>query len=389
MRLAIVNLTGGGLSGGYKKYLKNMVPRLAEHNDVDALMCISPTGNNISTWFNNNLTATDFCECSPFTLNHLANIPDRKMTGCLKKFSPDIIFLPVDRYVRFQDLPVVNMVRNMEPFVPTLKGDTLTEILKKFIQKKITCESVRRADHTIAVSGYVKSYLTDALHVPEDKISQVYHGLSSSPTGCGIRPASVPKGWDSDFLFTCGSVRPARGLEDVLDALVDLNAYNPKIKLVIAGETVPGMRKYRDGMERLLASRQLTNNVCWAGSLNDEEIRWCYENCSLFIMTSRIEACPNIAMEAMSNGAISIAADNPPLPEFFSDCAAYYEAGKKESLIKAFLDRIALDSGERRLLSERSRKRSKIFSWNLTADMTMTVLMNVLKHSQTQKHNQQ
>ena len=39
MRVAIINLTGGGMSGGYRNYLCNVVPRLAAHDDVDALLC--------------------------------------------------------------------------------------------------------------------------------------------------------------------------------------------------------------------------------------------------------------------------------------------------------------------------------------------------------------
>ena len=384
MRLAIVNLTGGGLSGGYKKYLKNMLPRLAEHNDVDALLCVSPEGNDISAWFKKQ-QVVDYCSCSHLTLSHLAYIPDRKMAEHLKQFSPDIIFLPVDRYIRFNGIPVVNMVRNMEPFVPNMKGDSLQERFKKFIQRKLTCNSVRRADHTIAVSGFVKDYLTATLHVPENKVSQVYHGLIFPPSGNCVRPVSVPIEWDEGFLFACGSVRPARGLEDTMEALSDLKARGLDMRLVIAGETVSGMRKYLDGLEHLLALKGLTDRVCWTGNLNDEEMKWCYNMCSLFIMTSRIEACPNIAMEAMSYGAISIAADNPPLPEFFSDCAVYYKAGNGRSLAEAILDQLALEPGKKSAISEQSRKRSSMFSWDLTADKTMTILMQTLKRSKSQE----
>jgi glycosyltransferase involved in cell wall biosynthesis len=383
MRLAIVNLTCGGFSGGYKKYLKNMLPRLAGHNDVEALLCVSPEGSDISTWFRKP-PAADYCSCSHLTLGHLAHIPDKKLAECLRHFMPDIVFLPVERYIRLNGVPVVNMVRNMEPFVPNMKGDTLQEMFKKFIQRKLTCNSVRRADHTIAVSGFVRDYLTATLHVAENKVSKVYHGLTPPPNGSCMRPGSVPIGWDGDFMFTCGSVRPARGLEDALEALSDLKARHLDMRLVIAGETVPGMRKYRDGLEQLLALRGLTDSVCWAGNLNDEEIRWCYDRSSLFIMTSRIEACPNIAMEAMSSGAISIAANNPPLPEFFSDCATYYEAGNGWSLAEAVLDRLALGPAERSIISERSRMRSRMFSWDLTADKTVAVLMQALKRSQSQ-----
>lgn len=382
MRLAIVNLTSGGLSGGYRKYLKNMLPRLAEHSDVNALLCVSPEGNDVSAWFRKP-PAADYCSCSPLTLSHLAHIPDRKMAECIRRFSPDIVFLPVERYIRFDGLPVVNMVQNMEPFVPNMKGDTMQERVKKFIQRKIGGNSVKRADHTIAVSGFVKDYLTATLHIPENKVSQVYHGLTPPPNGSCRRPASVPIGWDGGFLFTCGSIRPARGLEDALEALSALQGRNLDMKLVIAGETVPGMRKYRDGLERWLTSRGLTDRVSWAGYLNDEEMRWCYDRCSLFIMTSRVESFGIIGLEAMANGCLCVVADNPCLPEIFGDCAAYYEAGNGRSLAETVLNRLALKPGDQSAISERSRKRSEMFSWDLTADKTMSVLMQVLEQSKS------
>lgn len=384
MRLAVVNLTGGGFSGGYKKYLKNMLPRLAEHHDVDALLCVSPEGSDVSVWFANPPDA-DYCTCNRLTLKHLAHIPDKKLVECLKRFSPDVIFMPVERYIKFNGVPVVNMVRNMEPFMSSMKGDSLQETFRKLIQRKLACHSVKRAGHTIAVSNFVKDYLTATLHVPENRVSQVYHGITAHSNGSLRRPALVPAGWDGGFLFTCGSIRPARGLEDSLEALCELKAQKIDMRLVIAGEATPGLIKYREGLKRFCTSQGLEDSVCWAGNLNDQEMRWCYERCRLFIMTSRIEACPNIALEAMSCGAVSIAANNPPLPEFFSDCAAYYEAGNGRSLAEAIVNRIALDRREIISLSERARERSAMFSWDLTADKTMHILMQILIQSKT--HN--
>lgn len=377
MRLAIVNLTGGGFSGGYRKYLKNMLPRLAEHNDVKALLCISPEGNDIASWFNKP-SAIQFCSCRHLQINHLVHIPDKKMAECLIDFSPDIIFMPVDRYIKFKNVPVVNMVRNMEPLVPNMKGDSWGEIFKKFIQRKLTCNSVRLATHTIAVSGFVKDYLTTKLHISENKISLVYHGLTP-PLNC-IRPATIPDGWDDNFLFTSGSIRPARGIDDALEAMFYLKQQHD-LKLVIAGETVPNMKKYRAGLEKFVVLKGLANNVCWAGNLNEEEMHWCYEKCRLFIMTSRIEACPNIAMEAMSTGSIAIAANNPPLPEFFSNCAVYYEPKSGRSLAEAIIQRMSIDGKQRLAMSKQAKMKSSMFSWDLTADKTVSVLMRVLELS--------
>lgn len=386
MRLAIVNLTGGGFSGGYKKYLKNILPRLAEHNNVEALLCVSPEGNDISTWFKKPPVA-DYCSFSPCSLSHLAHIPDRKMLTCLRKFSPDIVFLPVARYIRLDGTPVVNMVRNMEPFVANMKGDTLLEMFKKFVQRQIARNSVRRADYTIAVSSFVKEYLTSTLKVLKNKVSLIYHGLTQQPNESFMYPVSVPIGWDGGFLFTCGSIRPARGLEDLVEALSDLKTRNLNMRMVIAGETVPGMRKYRDGLRRLIALRGLTENVCWAGSLNDAEMHWCYERCSLFIMTSRVEACPNIALEAMSHGCVCISTESLPMKEFFGEAAIYYPPKNGHALAEATKRILALDKNLRKIMSEKSRRQATKFSWDVCAERTVALLAEVVKISKFNGHN--
>jgi len=373
MRLAIVNLTGGGFSGGYKKYLKNMLPRLAEHNNVEELLCILPDGNDISTWFRKP-PVVSYCSFSPFFLSHLVHIPDRKMSACLKKFSPDIVFLPVARYIRFDGVPVVNMVRNMEPFVANMKGDTLLEMFKKFIQRRIARNSVNQADFTIAVSNFVKEYLTTTSNALGNKVALVYHGLDPKFEESCRHPVSVPIEWNGGFLFTCGSIRPARGLEDLFEALSELKAQDFDIRVVIAGETVPGMKKYQEGLKRLLASRGLMENVCWAGSLNDEEMRWCYERCNLFIMTSRVEACPNIALEAMSHGCVCISTESLPMKEFFGEAAIYYPPKNGPALAEAIKRMLVLDKQLRKIMSEKSKRQATKYSWDVCAERTVAVL---------------
>ena len=42
MKVAIINITGGGMSGGYRKYLQNVVPRMEKHDDVETILCATP-----------------------------------------------------------------------------------------------------------------------------------------------------------------------------------------------------------------------------------------------------------------------------------------------------------------------------------------------------------
>jgi len=98
MRIAIINLTAGGMSGGYRKYLENILPRMVESNDADEIFCATPTSIDIQSWFSF-LPKVKFVTCKPYNFLHFS--PDYKLKKILDKFSPDIIFIPVN-LVEFQ-----------------------------------------------------------------------------------------------------------------------------------------------------------------------------------------------------------------------------------------------------------------------------------------------
>ena len=72
-----------------------------------------------------------------------------------------------------------------------------------------------------------------------------------------------------------------------------------------------------------------------AGNLSEKEMSWCYKNCKMFVMTSRVESFGIIAGEAMAHGYICISVDNPCLPEIFRVAAVYYLPRKGKLLAEA------------------------------------------------------
>jgi glycosyltransferase involved in cell wall biosynthesis len=190
----------------------------------------------------------------------------------------------------------------------------------------------------------------------------------------------VSTDWENDFLFTCGSIRPARGLEDIIHAMSILKTQSINIRLVIAGETSPGVRKYRNGLKKVLASSGLTDSVCWTGKLNGEEIQWCYKKCRVFVMTSKVEACPNTALEAMSNGCVIISNDNSPMPEIFKDAAVYYSPKDSQSLAKMIESVFNWDSSQREKMARLAKNRASDFSWDVCAKKTVEELKKACIH---------
>ena len=137
-----------------------------------------------------------------------------------------------------------------------------------------------------------------------------------------------------EFLFTAGSIRPARGLEDLVEALPGLSGRSLPSTVVIAGRSDSGTSGYQKALTERARQLGVANRIVWAGSLGEAEMVWCFRHCAAFVMTSRVEACPNVVLEAMSQGCACVSADGPPMPEFFGDTAVYYRAGDAAGLTR-------------------------------------------------------
>jgi glycosyltransferase involved in cell wall biosynthesis len=101
---------------------------------------------------------------------------------------------------------------------------------------------------------------------------------------------------------------------------------------------------------------------------------WCFRRCAAFLMTSRVEACPNTALEALAAGAITISVRNPPMPEFFRSAAVYYDAGFPEQLAAATERGLAFSREDQKRMRNEAQNRAAYFTWEKTAEHTVSEL---------------
>lgn len=266
----------------------------------------------------------------------------------------------------------IYMIRNMEPLALPLGGNSCREAMKNLARKFAAKSACQRSNRVLAVSQYVKEFLVNTWNIHPDKIGVVYHGADDRPHNFYMtRPKTFPGECREGFLFTAGSIRPARGLEDVIQALAELSAAGKPLYLVIAGSADHAGSSYERRMKRLANKLGVWDQIVWTGHLTPEEMSWCYTRAELFIMTSRVEACPNIALEAMSHGCGCVAADNPPLPEFFHNSASYYKPGDYRSLAKAIATYQETSPDAKMAMCQLARARADEFTWNRTVEETV------------------
>jgi len=331
---------------------------------IEEILCATPPSINIREWFSF-LPKVKFVTCKPYNFLHFSI--DYKLKEILDEFSPDVIFIPVERYFKFDGVPIVNMIQNMEPFAENINVNSFTDKCRLYIQRLVAKRAIKKSDRIIAVSKYVKRFLLDKWSVLAEKIGLVYHGIELPGDEELQLPQDMPKDWEGKFLFAAGSIRPARGLEDILGAMKYLILEKVSIKgLVIAGETELRMIPYRKKLEEWIKINNLSLKIHWTGKLSEKEMNWCYKNCKIFVMTSRVESFGLIAGEAMAHGCVCISSDSPCLPEIFGDAAVYYTSKKVEFLAEAIKSVGEWDNHRRGETSKKARERAAEFSWDVT-----------------------
>ena len=369
MKLAIINPTGGDLSGGYKKYLEEMIPRFRANIEIESVLCAIPSG--VENKLNNNIQTVN---CKPY--RPYSFITDKVLTIALSNFKPDIIFCPIERPFKFKKVPVVTMLQNMEPFTNKSSLNSTKINLKLIAQQLIGRRAVKKSDGVICLSNFVQDYLINELDISKFKTSLIYHGINEPNKT--FKNNILQNTFDKDYIFTAGSIRPARGLEDLINALSILKRNGFNKKLLIAGGVNDDSFEYKKYLDKIIHEQQLSESIKFLGSINEEKMSWCYANSELFVMTSRVESFGMIAGEAMAHGCLSISSLSPCLPEIFRDGASYYKPGDYFDLAEKIKNKLFLSEAEKSIIKEKAKERSKMFSWDICADRTVAFFSEII-----------
>ena len=377
MKIAIINNTSFGTSGGHLQYLLNMIPLLEKKPEIESLLVLSPKIYNYS--FPNKLSSKIIFKnfvVLGILKGHKCSI---ELKSILDEYSPDIIFIPNERYIKYNNVPTVVMVRNMEPFIQ-IRNNPIKEVVVNHIKKYIAKKSCKSANHIIAVSNFVKSSILNNFNINSNKITVHYHGGSVRKKTINlIKPKPINTIDLKQFLFTAGSIRPARGLEDLIKALGSLtNDYSIIPYLLIAGDCSPNMQKYKKSLKKLIKNYNLEDKVIWLGKINKREMGWCYHYSSATVLTSRVESFCLIAQEAMSYGALIISSNNKCLPEILSDTALFYQSYNEIELASIIVKKVLTKTSTNTLVNQLAINRSKKFNWQYTANNLVKTLNRVL-----------
>jgi glycosyltransferase involved in cell wall biosynthesis len=258
----------------------------------------------------------------------------------------------------------------MDPLSNFRISRNLIATSKNLLRRLFAKAAVRSASRVICVSEFVAQYI-ESWGIPKGKIDIIYHGTRLSRySDLTSRQGSRSS---TKVLLCVGSLVPYRGIEDVILALSRGGLESQGYRLEVAGGVNKDSSGYFDHLKKLISVEGVEGAVRFRGEVALNNLEKMYQEAAAVIISSRVEACPNVALEAMSAGATILSVTCKPMPEILGEAATYYRPDDWQSLAKSVRQ---FESGviSREVMRSKALQRAAQFTWESTASKTLASL---------------
>lgn len=172
------------------------------------------------------------------------------------------------------------------------------------------------------------------------------------------------------FLLCVSTLHPHKNLDRLVRAFARFRDLRPEYRLVIAG-----MRGfYADQLERTIHALKLDDHVTLTGWIPREDLYDLYVRADAFLYPSTFEGFGLPVLEALAAGVPTACSNIEPLRSLAGEAALQFHPEEEDQIRDAML-RLVGDEDLRRRLVAAGPETAKKFSWERTASLTRSFLI--------------
>jgi hypothetical protein len=248
-----------------------------------------------------------------------------------RELKPSYIYAPTHIAYKIPHIKTILAMRNMA--IPNfLTIDVPFRMRLSLFFKYLPLRyALRKADKIVAVSNYVKDFLKNSIGKDEKDIFVAYHWVNN------LHKDDLPQAGqccdinEKDYvIFIPGSYYRYKKFHELLEYL-DHTEMPSNARVVFAGDEAD--KRY---LARLRHRKTDLYRPVFKTGLNMQEMKFLYKTAKLVILSSQVEACPNIAIEALANKSNILANNIPPYREILGNFARYFDICDKNDFIQQF-----------------------------------------------------
>ncbi|MCF0183385.1 MAG: glycosyltransferase family 4 protein [Bacteroidaceae bacterium] len=257
-----------------------------------------------------------------------------------------------------------------KPFVLTVH-DMIVELFRdKYVRsdnQQIVDKAalIPLASHIVAVSECTKRDLMDLFHVPEERITVIYHGSDEQPTTFGLQSPI-----DAPYLLYVGQRYENKQFDRFVEGSADFLRAHPEVKVVC---TSVGFNKEELA---LLDRLHLKDRFVHRFVADDSELMSLYHHALAFVYPSLYEGFGIPILEAYQAACPVMLNHASCFPEIAGDAAIYFHLdGEHSDLTESLTQMYAMTADERKTLIDKQRERLSRFSWQRSAEQLAEVYL--------------
>lgn len=273
-----------------------------------------------------------------------------------KQFQPDIIHMsfPFPFVRQWFESPVVSTIHDLYPYeCPENFGYPQVWFNQLFLQ-----QCVRNSDGLTCVSNCTLDELKVYFpKVRKTKKTDVIYNIVDFSNITSQAPKQVTPQTVSPFLMTVAQHRKNKNLDLLIQAYSSLvDSEQLQAKLLIIGSAGPET----DNLKQLVGQLNLEEHVLFLSGLMDAELRWLYENASLFVIPSATEGFCLPLVEALTLACPAVCSDIPIFREVGSSNCYYFQLDSQtpKHLAETISSALADDSHRKKSADARFSKQT-------------------------------
>ncbi len=251
-----------------------------------------------------------------------------------------------------------------------------------FSTKLLVPQSLKRAQHIIAVSESTKSDLREIFGVPSRKVSVIYEAPFTTPVDVRDKNVNVLTKFrlDRPYLLFVGTIDARKNLETLLEAFAQLRKEpaGEHLQLVIAGGKGHKHEAFFDRVQQL----KLGDACRYLGYVTHNEKLGLYRKAAIFVFPSLYEGFGLPVLEAMRLGVPVVAANSSSVPEIAGNAALLVPPENAKALARAIRSVLG-DPQQAATMVQRGFAQANRFDWTRAAAQTLAVYEKVGKKGRT------
>lgn len=309
-------VTGGGV-----RYLREVLPRLLEKEDVRVGPVLLREGMARRIGLGRD-------DAEVIEVRNRAGAMGAAWGHAVARARPCLVYSPTEISVRRYEVPLILALRNALLGGHSHAGIRRRTRAKVLAMRGMAIRSKRTASAYVAISEAAKRFGVESLAIDPRLIEVIYHGGPS-----GISGSFGSARGSGRFLFV-GDLYRHKRLDHALDCLRGVEG--DWTLDVVGGAVDAAYCRSLQGM--ISSSSRLEGRVRFRGYLDGDQLRSAYENATCLLWTSAVESFGHPLVEAHTFGLDVIASDTPVNREIAGGSAHYFDlrsAGQLQALLAA------------------------------------------------------